>query len=129
MNEIDITPALTPEEWSHRFFRRGEVTGFGFDGDAVSLIRKRADGNVDAVRLDECEERRAVAALALSSVPGGLSWQDHDDQVITSVLLSSYERGVPFAQLDEPLKEALRGVLVRSGNRAARISALLPPRP
>lgn len=129
MDYIEITPALTPEEWEQRYFKRGEVTGFGFDGDAVSLIRRGLDGKIDSVRLDDGDERRAVAALALSTHPCGLTWQDHDDQIITAVLLSSYQKGISYAQLDEPLKNALRGVLARCGNRAARIAALLPPRP
>ncbi len=129
MSEPDVMPALTPEEWEQRFFRRGDVTGFGFDGESISIVRKAADGTVETVRLDREEERRAVAALALSSQPGGLTWQDHDDQVITAVLLSSYEKGTPFSDLDDGLKKALRGVLARSGRRAARIAALLPPRP
>jgi hypothetical protein len=129
MDYIEITPALTPEEWEQRFFRRGEVMGFGFDGDGVSLMRKSLDGRVDSVRLEAGDESRAVAALALSSHPCGLGWQDHDDQIITAVLLSSYQKGISYAQLDEPLKNALRGVLARCGNRAARIAALLPPRP
>ena len=128
MREGEITPALTPEEWGQRFFRRGEVTGFGLDDDAVSLIRRGADGSVEAVRLEGGEQRRAAAALALSADGSALGWQDHDDQLITSILLSSYERGVPFAELGEHLKGALRGVLDRSGGRAARIAALLPPR-
>ena len=129
MKEHDVTPALTPEEWEQRYFRRGDVTGFGFDGESISLVRKSADGTVETVRLDREEERRAVAALALSSEAGGLTWQDHDDQVITAVLLSSYAKGTAFSELDDGLKNALRGVLSRCGRRAARIAALLPPRP
>jgi hypothetical protein len=129
MREQEITPALTPEEWGEGFFRRGEVTGCGLDGDAVSLIRRSTDGTVEAVRLEGIDQRRAAAALALSRGGLGLDWQDHDDQLIASILLASYERGVPFAELGDRLQEALRGVLDRSGERAARIAALLPPRP
>ena len=129
MNEREIMPALTPEEWGERFFRRGEVTGFGLSGNAVSLVRVCADGMVEAVRLDAGDQQRAVAALALSGDLLRLTWQDHDDQVITAILLSSYEQGVPFDRLGDTLQAALRGVLSRSGGRAARIAALLPPRP
>ncbi len=118
---------LTEGEWRGGFVERDGIAMNAADDGAIYLMQTRSDGSVEEVRVDRAD-RTALAALALRGTDGAFRWVDHDDEVISAVLLGHYRDGVPFHELPDSLREALDGVLRRRGALARRIATLLPPR-
>ncbi|MEN8374361.1 MAG: hypothetical protein ABFS34_02815 [Gemmatimonadota bacterium] len=118
---------LTDGEWGEGYVERAGVAMNAADDGAIYLMQTRTDGRVDEVRVDGAD-RTAFAALALRGTDAAFRWDDHDDEVISAVLLGHYRDGVPFERLPPDLRDALDGVVARRGALARRIATLLPPR-
>jgi hypothetical protein len=119
---------LTDGEWEGGFVERDGLAMNAADDGAIYIMQTRADGRVEEIRVDAAD-RAALAALALRGTEAAFRWDDHDDEVISAVLLGHYRSGTPFDRLAPPLRAALEGVLKRRGTMARRIAMLLPPRP
>lgn len=120
------TPALTSEEWQNGVIQRGSLMILGFREESMTLIRTSADGESATVTV-AADQRPAVAAAALATGKGAFTVQDYDDEIVTAVLLTYYQRGVPFSELKEPLRDAIAELIARRGDLARRIEALLDP--
>ncbi len=118
---------LTDGEWHGGFVERDGIAMNAADDGAIYLMQTHGDGRVDEVRVDAAN-RCELAALALRGTDTAFRWDDHDDEVITAVLLGHYRSGVPYDRLSPSLRDALEGVLARRGALARRIATLLPPR-
>jgi hypothetical protein len=130
----EIRPALTAEEWRHwqtkRYLHvagneRDEVTAqvgiLGNDKDhAFRVFSSSGVGGVP--------NTHALAALCLHGQPFGFTWVDVDDEREHAAdmdgLITQLE-----ALVDEDEIQPLRQRRARALDRAARIAALLPPRP
>ena len=118
---------LTDGEWHGGYVERPGIAMNAAEDGAIYLMQTHTDGRVDEVRID-ASDRPTLAALALRGTDIAFRWDDHDDEVITAVLLGHYRSGVPYDRLSPSLRAALEGVLARRGALARRIATLLPPR-
>jgi hypothetical protein len=119
INDTDIQPALTAEEWKHRT-KRGSLENGGRQGEEAFVA---ADDRVVLVAEERQTSptlvgpplRHALAALALYGKSFGFT---RADVKLIETLSDGIDRQPPGA----------RGVFRAAQHLAARIAALLPPK-